>query len=64
VFEHICEKNIEIKIVSIMLRDKNFYTYVYDYKLAEHTNIRKNILEIMLYLFDTYYSSEKTYRST
>jgi hypothetical protein len=64
VFEEICNKNIEVRIISIMLRDKNFYTYIYDYKLAEHTNIRKSILEVVLSLYDNYYSSDKIYRST
>jgi len=64
VFEEICNKNIEAKVISVMLRDKYFYTYIYDYKLAEHTNIRKNILDIILSLYDKNYSSEKIYRST
>jgi len=64
VYESICDKNIEVKVISIMLRDKSFYTYIYDYKLPEHTNLRKVILGIVLELFNNNYSADKTYRST
>lgn len=64
VYETICDKNIEVKVISIMLRDKSFYTYIYDYKLPEHTNLRKVILGIVLDLFNNNYSADKTYRST
>lgn len=64
VFEEIVNKDLEVRVISIMLRDKKFYTYIYDYKLPEHTNIRETILHVVLKLFEKYYSQDKIYRST
>lgn len=64
VYEEICNKNIEVKTISIMLRNKKFYTYIYDYKLMEHTNIRKQIITIVLDLFDNNIIEGEIYRST
>ena len=43
VFEEITIKNFEVKLINIMLRDKNFNTYTFEHKLNIHTNIRNNI---------------------
>jgi hypothetical protein len=50
-FELISEKNLEIKNISLMLRDKSFNTYYFTYKFPEYTNIRKNLLLEVLKLF-------------
>ena len=47
-----------------MLRDKNFNTYVFEHKLKIHTNIRENILIVVLELFNDNYNKNIIYRST
>ncbi len=64
VFEMISEKSLEIKSISLMLRDKSFYTYYYTFKFREYTNIRKDLLNATLKLFDDNFDEIKLYRST
>lgn len=63
-FELISEKNLEIKNISLMLRDKSFNTYYFTYKFPEYTNIRKNLLLEVLKLFSDNFDDWKLYRST
>ena len=64
VYEDISNKNLEIKTISIMLRDKDFNTYMYNYKLKEHTNLRNIIFEKLIKLFNKNYQKNILYRST
>jgi len=64
VFEEIVNKNFEIKSISIMMRKKDFSTYMYEYKLNDFSNSRNDILEIIISLFDKNYESNSIYRST
>ncbi len=64
VFEEISDKNLEIKTISVMLRDKSFYTYYFTYKFTSFTNIRKDLLDALLRLFKNNFDDTKLYRST
>jgi len=64
VFEDISNKNLEIKTISIMLRDIEFNTLLYRKTLTTHTNNRKEILDNVFKLFEINYVNTKVYRST
>jgi len=64
VFEEIVNKNFEVRIISVMLRNKNFDTLIFDCKLMDFTNDRTDILNKVLELFEENYNSKIIYRST
>lgn len=64
VYREIIEKDFEVKTLSVMLRDKSFNTYYYDFSFSEHTNLRHILLTITLRLFENIYNKNILYRST
>nr|MDD3720507.1 DNA polymerase IV [Candidatus Gracilibacteria bacterium] len=64
VFEMISDKNLEVKSISVMLRDKGFYTYYFTHKFSDFTNLRKDLLSVVLSLFANNFDNKKLYRST
>jgi hypothetical protein len=63
VFEEITNRNLEIKTISVMLRDKQFNTHIFKIKLNEYTNIRKIIQDQALNLLKINYSPNMICRS-
>ena len=60
----ITQKSVEIKEVSLMLRDADFKTHRYSYHFPEHTNQREKILPEIKTLFQKLYTPDNLYRST
>lgn len=63
-FEEFINKDFELKTVSIFLRDKSFYTHVYNFSFLDYTYLRSEILKTILKLFNENYNSNILYRST
>jgi len=63
-YEEFITKEIELKTVSIFLRDKSLFTHVFNYNMMEHTYIRADILKIIIDLFEQNFDKNTLYRST
>lgn len=57
-------KNLELKTISIFLRDKDFVTHIYKLKIEEYTYVRSKIFSVIKYLFDQNITDNTIYRST
>jgi len=63
-YEEFINKDLELKSVSIFLRDKNFITHIYKYSFLEHTYIRSKIYLQIKKIFDKNFDKNNNYRST
>jgi len=63
-YEEFIDKDLELKNVSIFLRDKDFITHIYKYSFNEHTYIRSKIFNAIKKIFDINFSKNNNYRST
>ncbi|MDP2091262.1 MAG: hypothetical protein Q8K30_06730 [Candidatus Gracilibacteria bacterium] len=63
-YEEFIGKEIELKSVSIFMREKSMFTNMYTIKLNDFTYIRNEILKIVLFLFENNYNENTLYRST
>ena len=64
-YEEFINKNLELKTISIFLRDKNFETNIYKYDLIDFTHLRYEILLKIKHLFqENIFLTNKYYRST
>lgn len=63
-YEEFITKELELRTVSIFLRDKSLYTHLYNYSFPEHTYLRNNILKFILKLFEENFNENIFYRST
>lgn len=64
VFRELFIKNLLVKHVSILLRDKDFNIYYSNYILPDYTNNREILLKIIKELFVNIYNDCLQYRST
>ncbi len=64
VYEEIVNKNIEIKEVSVMFRDKAFRVEIFSYKFPFFTSDRTKIFSKLLDLIRANYNNSFLYRST
>ena len=64
VFQDISKRNYEIKSISVMLRTKSFDTLIYTHKFNDYTNIREEIIKVVINLFEKNFNSIIIYRST
>lgn len=63
-FEEFIGKELELKTITIFMRDKSFYTHMFNHNFLDYTYLRGNILKIMLELFEENYNDRIFYRST
>jgi nucleotidyltransferase/DNA polymerase involved in DNA repair len=63
-YEEFINKDLELRTVSIFLRDKSLYTHIYNYNFLEHTYLRSDILKYLLILFNENFDENNLYRST
>lgn len=63
-YEEFITKDIELKTISIFMRDKSMFTNMFSVNFAFHTYIRSEILKMVLVLFEENFDKNKLYRST
>jgi len=63
-YEEFISKEIELRSVSIFMRDKSLFTHMFSINFADYTYVRSNILKAVLYLFENNFDESILYRST
>lgn len=63
-YEEFIAKWMELRTISIFLRDKALYTHIFTHNFMDHTYLRSNLLKKVLELFEKNYDINFLYRST